>query len=53
VTALALIATWFSQNRHGPHDQKREELVQAIHRLPIYTGMALKTREQCKQVGGS
>ncbi len=62
VTALALIAGWYSQNRFGlngigqagsgssAHSQKRQELIEAIHRLPIYTGMTLRTHDQCKRL---
>lgn len=62
VTAMALVAGWFAQNRmpvsalathaptHPPHTQRRHELIEAIHRLPIYTGMTLLTRPQCERV---
>lgn len=43
VTALALIAGWFAQNRSPPElQQRRTALMEAVHRLPIYTGLALK-----------
>lgn len=74
VTAFALVAGWFAQNRameaageaagagaggqgslmaKGPmfiHSQRRAELIEAIHRLPIYTGMTLLTRPQCARL---
>ena len=73
VTAMALIAGWFAQNRHNAvgsslpqpvgddhkqksgsgglvHSQRRQELIESIHRLPIYTGMTLLTRPQCAQL---
>jgi glucosamine--fructose-6-phosphate aminotransferase (isomerizing) len=78
VAALALVASWFSQNRvvsslspqipivisdrsggkqvvtkgGAPHNivQRRQELIDAIHRLPTYTGISLRTHEKCKQI---
>eukprot|EP00808_Paulinella_micropora_P032029 g49831.t1 len=50
VTALALIAAWFGQNRSYSEESKRRELMDAIHRLPIYSGMALQTHAVCKRV---
>jgi len=77
VAALALVASWFSQNRPNsasssipgspgkpvsgkltpgkqqtPHNvvQRRQELIDAIHRLPTYTGISLKAHEKCKQI---
>lgn len=67
VTAMALVAGWFAQNRvpavsaavvgapsnktaHGAHTPRRQELIEAIHRLPIYTGMTLLTRPQCARL---
>jgi len=49
VTVLSLIANWFSQIR-GREPQKRKNLIEALHRIPISLGIALNTREQCKQV---
>lgn len=58
VTALALVAGWFSQNRESNpessmHVQKRQELLQSIHRLPIYAGITLRTHDQCRKVAQS
>lgn len=65
VTVMGLIAGWFAQNRqldsennsNNPHVQKTNapatELIQAMHRLPITMGMALRTRNQCKEVAES
>jgi glucosamine--fructose-6-phosphate aminotransferase (isomerizing) len=63
VTAMALVAGWFAQNRlpasamgpgkmhaHAANTQRRQELIEAIHRLPIYTGMTLLTRPQCERL---
>jgi len=57
VTALALIAGWFSQNRltDGKDlvcpDQGNclvADVLQAVQRLPMATGMALRTHDQCR-----
>lgn len=56
VTAMALIAGWYAQNRNKnsrddkTNSLKRQELMEAIHRLPIYTGITLKTHDQCKKI---
>jgi len=50
VTALALIAGWYSQNRHAGFNQRRQELLDSIHRLPTYVGMTLKLREQMANI---
>jgi len=54
VTALALVAGWFSQNRAGfeqhASNSKRDQLVEALHRLPIYAGMTLKSYDQVKNI---
>jgi glucosamine--fructose-6-phosphate aminotransferase (isomerizing) len=60
VTALALIAGWFSQNRSvvpllgngkDSHNlQRRNEMLEAVSRLPTYAGIALRTHEQCKKI---
>lgn len=54
VTALALIAGWFSQNRLidgiDVNRPRREEVLEAVRRLPIATRTALGTREQCKDI---
>ncbi len=33
--------------------QRRADLIESIHRLPTYTGMTLKTHEQCKQIAAN
>ena len=35
------------------HVQKRQELIEAIHRLPIYAGITLRTRSQCAAIARS
>jgi len=50
VTVMALIASWFSQNREDSDDTKRQNLISALHRLPIVMGMALRTRDKCMEV---
>lgn len=51
VTVMGLIAGWFAQYRdHNSDHGKAQELIQAMHRLPITMGMALRTREQCNLV---
>eukprot|EP00457_Paulinella_chromatophora_P001932 gb/GEZN01001935.1/.p1 GENE.gb/GEZN01001935.1/~~gb/GEZN01001935.1/.p1 ORF type:complete len:698 (-),score=75.59 gb/GEZN01001935.1/:592-2685(-) len=50
VTCLALIAAWFAQNRPFAEEGKRRVLMDAIHRLPIYSGMALQTHGACKKI---
>jgi len=56
VTAMALVAGWFSQNRVLEHNnkaqynQRRSALISALHRLPIYCGMTLRCRDVCKEV---
>lgn len=54
VTVLALIALWFRQTRdilegHKP-SVEAARLKEALMRLPITFGMALKTRDQCKVI---
>lgn len=55
VTVLALISLWFRelqyrlQGRTTP-SVETERLKEALLRLPITLGMALKTREQCKRI---
>jgi len=59
ITSLALIAAWFSER--VPHEknqgkadfpQRRKDLIEALHRLPTYTGMTLqpRTQEKCREV---
>jgi glucosamine--fructose-6-phosphate aminotransferase (isomerizing) len=56
VTAMALIAGWYAQNKNKAtradktNSLKRQELMEAIHRIPIYTGITLKTHDQCKNL---
>uniref|UniRef100_A0A6A7G1D0 Glutamine--fructose-6-phosphate aminotransferase [isomerizing] n=1 Tax=Hirondellea gigas TaxID=1518452 RepID=A0A6A7G1D0_9CRUS len=52
VTCLALIASWFAQNR-GSTTARRAELISALHHLPTYTGMTLQCRDQCKEIAES
>lgn len=54
VTVLALIALWFRQlrdEREGKSSSvEANRLKDALMRLPITFGMALKTRDQCKKI---
>ena len=55
VTVLALIALWFRQTKdklEGKTQASVEsiQLKEALMRLPISFGMALKTRDQCKAI---
>ena len=54
VTVLALIALWFRQTRDFVEGQKpsieASRLREALMRLPITFGMALKTRDQCREI---
>lgn len=54
VTVLALIALWFRQTRDTLEGTRPSveftRLKDALMRLPITFGMALKTRDQCKQI---
>ena len=57
VTVLALIALWFRQTRdilegHKP-SVETQRLKEALMRLPITFGMALKTRDQCREIAKS
>jgi glucosamine--fructose-6-phosphate aminotransferase (isomerizing) len=56
VTVLALMALWFKQNGESSADKRGNpslevtRLKEALMRLPITCGMALKTRDQCKEI---
>jgi glucosamine--fructose-6-phosphate aminotransferase (isomerizing) len=54
VTVMALIAIWFRQTRDKLEGSRPSveamRLKEALMRLPISFGMALKTREQCKEI---
>jgi len=53
VTVLGLLAMWFSQVRQErtPRQHKSQrQLFEALQRLPISVGMALRLREQCKGI---
>lgn len=51
VTALCLIAGWFSQLRNqNKFRQRHEELLASLHRLPIYAGMTLRLEDQMKEL---
>ena len=51
---LALIALWFRQLKEAKEGLQepalKRELLESLQRLPISFGMALRTRERCKQV---
>mmetsp|Transcript_32795 Transcript_32795/g.103813 ORF Transcript_32795/g.103813 Transcript_32795/m.103813 type:complete len:339 (-) Transcript_32795:864-1880(-) len=53
VTAMALLALWFRQQREDAGEESladKSDLLIALQRLPISFGMALRTRDQCKEV---
>ncbi|KAL7564174.1 hypothetical protein ACA910_021148 [Epithemia clementina (nom. ined.)] len=54
VTVLALVALWFRQVRDAAEGKKTPPSVrqvrEALMRLPITFGMALKTREHCQRI---
>lgn len=52
VTALSLVAGWYSQNRDliQQSKQRRSMLIESIHRLPIYVGMTLQCHNQIKRI---
>lgn len=54
VTVLSLLALWFRQLREDrdklTEPALKRELLDALQRLPISFGMALRTRDQCKSV---
>jgi len=52
VTALSLAAAWYAQNRgeECKNSQVRSDLMQAIHRLPIYMGMSARNEAVCKSI---
>lgn len=52
VTVMGLIAAWFGQHRQTTmsNTNKMFDMIQSMHRLPITFGMALRTREKCKEV---
>ena len=55
VTVLALMALWFRQTKdalNGVTLQSNEimELKESLMRLPISFGMAIQTRDKCKEI---
>jgi glutamine---fructose-6-phosphate transaminase (isomerizing) len=54
VTVLALLTAWFRQLREEEAGKEKlpvkEQLLEALARLPISFGMARRTRDQCKLV---
>lgn len=54
VTVLALIALWFRQQKEERDNllelSLKNELLEALQRLPISFGMAMRLREKCKKV---
>jgi len=51
VTVLSLIAAWFAQEREKIRfPDRRQLLMDAIHRLPVYAGMTLHCRDQAMQI---
>mmetsp|Transcript_16811 Transcript_16811/g.18247 ORF Transcript_16811/g.18247 Transcript_16811/m.18247 type:complete len:697 (+) Transcript_16811:62-2152(+) len=56
VTVLALIALWFRQQREESQGLSpsplQTEMLEALQRLPISFGMAMRLRDQCRRVAG-
>lgn len=54
VTVLALVALWFRQTREEmeglPNTKMTTDMIESLQRLPITFGMALRSRDQCKQI---
>lgn len=54
VTVLSLIALWFRQTKEDREKiaelPLKRELLDAVQRMPISFGMAMRTREQCAKV---
>lgn len=51
VTVLSLLALWFQQLRPGAyHSVEANRLKEALMRLPLSFGVALKTRDQCREI---
>ncbi|EAK88288.1 glucosamine-fructose-6-phosphate aminotransferase [Cryptosporidium parvum Iowa II] len=50
VLVLSLIAAWFAQNRDSVISQRCQELLEAIHRVPISVGVSLQAKDQCEQI---
>jgi glucosamine--fructose-6-phosphate aminotransferase (isomerizing) len=57
VTVLALVALWFRQQREMKdglsESPLKAEMLDALQRLPISFGMAMKLRDQCKRVAST
>ncbi len=52
VTALELIATWFSERR-GEEVARRRSLIEDLRRLPTNLRLAFDTRETCKEIAAT
>eukprot|EP00386_Alphamonas_edax_P004847 GDKI01015268.1.p1 GENE.GDKI01015268.1~~GDKI01015268.1.p1 ORF type:complete len:702 (+),score=224.42 GDKI01015268.1:71-2176(+) len=51
VTVLALIASWFAQNKPDEtKTERRQILMDAVHRLPVYAGMTLQCKHKCANI---
>eukprot|EP01042_Synura_sphagnicola_P002348 gene2348-2814_t len=54
VTVMTLIALWFRQTKeereHLPELQLKRELLEALQRMPISFGMAMNSRERCREI---
>eukprot|EP00475_Leptophrys_vorax_P020735 TRINITY_DN2845_c0_g1_i1.p1 TRINITY_DN2845_c0_g1~~TRINITY_DN2845_c0_g1_i1.p1 ORF type:complete len:694 (-),score=188.66 TRINITY_DN2845_c0_g1_i1:41-2122(-) len=52
----SLVASWFAQNREADPEssqtrlQRRKQLIESLHRMPIYVGMSLNDREKIKVI---
>ncbi|KAH7649081.1 hypothetical protein FG379_003646 [Cryptosporidium bovis] len=53
VLVLSLIAAWFAQKRESIVSQKCQDLLEAIHRVPISVGVSLQVKEQCERIAKS
>jgi len=54
VTVMCLIALWFRQTREErerlPETAQKRELLDALQRLPISFGTAMRTRDKCRRI---
>lgn len=54
VTVLSLVALWFRQHKEDSEklveSALKRELLDALQRLPISFGMALRTRDRCREI---
>eukprot|EP00743_Colponemidia_sp_Colp-15_P007192 GILK01007766.1.p1 GENE.GILK01007766.1~~GILK01007766.1.p1 ORF type:complete len:710 (-),score=127.71 GILK01007766.1:231-2360(-) len=49
VATLAMVASWFSQERNT-QEQSRSDVINSLLRLPTFAGICLQTRTACRSV---